>query len=81
MEQNQALNAANAVVDGTALLEVGTLLGRRQAFGSIASKCSAADRRTCGKVRAGADSADSPLNLFDFGPDISIISDWLASYD
>jgi hypothetical protein len=112
MEQNQILNAANALVDGVALLEVETLLGKRQAFGLIANKCSAADtarlrenrdNRHCepsgspgksfaaptpvstgetgGKVRAGADFADSPLNPFDFGPDSSIISDWLASYD
>ena len=35
MEQNQTLNAANAHVDGAVLLEVGTWLGRHQAFGLI----------------------------------------------
>jgi hypothetical protein len=37
MEQNQTLNAANAHVDGAVLLEVGTCLGRHQAFGLIAN--------------------------------------------
>ena len=43
MEQNGILNAAKAHVDGAARLEVGTWLGRRQAFGLIANKRSAAD--------------------------------------
>jgi hypothetical protein len=51
MEQNETLNAANAHVDGAALLEVGTWLGRHQAFGLIASKCSAADAACLRQIR------------------------------
>jgi hypothetical protein len=43
MEQNGILKAANAHVDGAALPEVGTWIGRHQAFCLIANKCSAAD--------------------------------------
>ena len=51
MEQNEILNAANAHVDGAALLEVGTWIGRHQAFGLIASKCSAADAACLREIR------------------------------
>ena len=51
MEQNQTLNAANAHVDGAALLELGTWLGRHQAFGLIANKCSAADAACLREIR------------------------------
>ena len=51
MEQNRTLNAANAHLDGAVLLESGNRLGRlgrHQAFGLIADKCSAI-RRGVGK--------------------------------
>jgi hypothetical protein len=51
MEQNEILNAANAHVDGAALLEVGTWIGRHQAFGLIANKCSAADAACLREIR------------------------------
>jgi hypothetical protein len=51
MEYNETLNAASAQVDGTALLEVGTWLGRHQAFGLIANKCSAADAACLRQIR------------------------------
>ena len=51
MEQIETLNAANAHVDGATLLEVGTWLGRHQAFGLIASKCSAADAECLRQIR------------------------------
>ena len=51
MEQNEILNAAKAHADGAALLEVGTWLGRHQAFGLIASKCSAADAACLRQIR------------------------------
>ena len=51
MEQNEILNAATAHVDGSALLEVGTWIGRHQAFGLIANKCSAADAACLREVR------------------------------
>ena len=51
MEQNEILNAAKAHVDGAALLEVGTWIGRHQAFGLIANKCSAADAACLREIR------------------------------
>ena len=51
MEQNETLNAAGGHVDEAALLEVGTWLGRHQAFGLIASKCSAADAACLREIR------------------------------
>ena len=51
MEQNQTLNAANAPVDGAALLELGTWLGRHQALGLIANKCSATDAACLREIR------------------------------
>ena len=51
MEQNEMLNAASAHPDGAALLEVGTWIGRHQAFGLIASKCSAADAACLREIR------------------------------
>jgi hypothetical protein len=51
MEQNETLDAADAHVDGTALLDLGTWLGRHQAFGLIASKCSAADAACLREIR------------------------------
>ncbi len=51
MEQNEVLNAAKAHVDGAALLEVGTWIGRHQAFGLIANKCSAADAACLREIR------------------------------
>jgi hypothetical protein len=51
MEQNETLNAADAHVDGTALLDLGTWLGRHQAFGLIANKCSAADAACLREIR------------------------------
>jgi hypothetical protein len=51
MEQNETFNAANAHVDGAALLEVGTWIGRHQAFGLIANKCSAADAACLREIR------------------------------
>ena len=48
MEQNRTLNVANAHLDGAVLLESGNRLGRHQAFGLIANKCSAI-RRGVGK--------------------------------
>jgi hypothetical protein len=51
MEQNEMLNAASAHPDGAALLEVGTWIGRHQAFGLIANKCSAADAACLREIR------------------------------
>jgi len=51
MEQNEVLNAAKAHVDGATLLEVGTWIGRHQAFGLIANKCSAADAACLREIR------------------------------
>jgi len=51
MEQNETLNAACAHVDGAKLLELGTWLGRHQAFGLIARKCSAADAECLREIR------------------------------
>jgi hypothetical protein len=51
MEQDEILNAAKAHVDGAALLEVGTWIGRHQAFGLIANKCSAADAACLREIR------------------------------
>ena len=51
MEQNEVLNAAKAHVDGAALLDVGTWIGRHQAFGLIANKCSAADAACLREIR------------------------------
>jgi hypothetical protein len=51
MEQNETLNAAQAHVDGAALLEVGTWIGRHQAFGLMASMCSAADAECLREIR------------------------------
>src|ERR1700686_1659316 len=51
MEQNEMLNAASAPPDAAALLEVGTWLGRHQAFGLIANKCSAADAACLREIR------------------------------
>jgi hypothetical protein len=51
MEQNEILNAAKAHVDGAALLEVGTWIGRHQAFGLVASMCSAADAECLREIR------------------------------
>ena len=51
MEHNEILNAAKAHVDGAALLEVGTWIGRHQAFGLIANKCSAADAACLREIR------------------------------
>jgi hypothetical protein len=51
MEQNERLNAANAPVDGAALLELGTWLGRHQALGLIANKCSAGDAACLREIR------------------------------
>jgi hypothetical protein len=42
MQQSEILNAH---LDGAVLLEAGTWLGRHQAFGLIANKCSANPRR------------------------------------
>jgi hypothetical protein len=51
MEQNETLNAANAQADGAALLEVGTWIGRHQAFSLIANKCSGADAACLREIR------------------------------
>jgi hypothetical protein len=51
MEEKEILNAAKAQVDGAALLEVGTWIGRHQAFGLIANKCSAADAACLREIR------------------------------
>src|ERR1700676_3554004 len=48
MEQSEILNA-NA--SGAALLEVGTWIGRHQAFGLMASQCSAADAECLRQIR------------------------------
>ena len=50
MEQNETLNAATAHVDGAAF-ELGAWLGRHQAFGLIANKCSAADAACLREIR------------------------------
>jgi hypothetical protein len=50
MEQNETLNAETAHVDGAAF-ELGTWLGRHQAFGLIANKCSAADAACLREIR------------------------------
>jgi hypothetical protein len=51
MEQNGILNAANTHADGAGLLEVGTWIGRHQAFGLISSKSSAADAACLREIR------------------------------
>ena len=51
MEQNETLNTANAQADGAAMLELGTWLGRHQAFALISSKCSAADAECLRQIR------------------------------
>src|ERR1700730_14895761 len=51
MEQNEILNTANAHAHGAALLEVGTWIGRHQAFALIASQCSAADAACLREIR------------------------------
>jgi hypothetical protein len=51
MKQNETLNAADSHAGGDALLEVGTWLGRHQAFGLIANKCSAADAACLREIR------------------------------
>src|SRR5260370_11817244 len=51
MEQNETLNAANSHSGGDALLELGTWLGRHQAFSLIANKCSAADAACLREIR------------------------------
>jgi hypothetical protein len=52
MEQSEILNAAKAHVDGPAPPEVGTWIGRHQAFGLIAAnKCSTADAACSRQIR------------------------------
>jgi hypothetical protein len=51
MEQNETVNAAETPADGPTLLEVGTWMGRHQAFALIASKCSAADAECLREIR------------------------------
>jgi hypothetical protein len=51
MEQNEILNAGKSDSDGAALLEVGTWIGRHQAFGLMASQCSAADAECLREIR------------------------------
>jgi hypothetical protein len=51
MQLNEMLNAASAHPDAAALLEVGTWIGRHQAFGLIANKCSAADAACLREIR------------------------------
>ncbi len=51
MEQNETLNTVNAQADGAAMLELGTWLGRHQAFALISSKCSAADAECLRQIR------------------------------
>ena len=51
MEMNEALNPVNAHADVAAMLEVGTWLGRHQAFGLIGNKCSVADAQCLREIR------------------------------
>ena len=66
MEQNETLNAATAHVDGAALFEVGTWIGRHQAFGLIANKCSAADAACLRQIRDNKYYRTLGLNWDDF---------------
>jgi len=52
MEENDVLSPSDAPAGDAALLELGTLLGRRQAFGLIGSKCSAADAQCLKQIRS-----------------------------
>jgi hypothetical protein len=66
MEQNETLNAAKAHADGAALLEVGTWLGRHQAFALLANKCSAADAACLRQIRDNKYYRTLGLNWDDF---------------
>jgi hypothetical protein len=51
MEQNETLNTTTVPADAAGLFEAGAWLGRHQAFGLIANKCSAADAQCLREIR------------------------------